>query len=133
MLRALRGMIGRTTPEDDRAELLAVLQTARRLLAQPANDFVWSDWAGRDAALAEIDGLIARITGGDLPPQLEVSVLFAPTGPIQEVSLSSGWAQTFLALGERFDAIERLVWPKEEGGGDGPSSSASDAAEREQA
>ena len=99
---------------DDQAELVAVLQAARRLLARPSNDFVWSDWSGPDAALAEVDRLISRIRQGDLPPQLEVSVLFAPTGPIQEVSLSSGWAQTFLALGERFDAIERRVWPKQE-------------------
>ena len=32
-----------------------------------------------------------------------MEVLFAPTGPIQEVSLSSGWGKEFLALSERFD------------------------------
>ena len=117
MLRVLRGMIGRTTPADDRAELVAVLQAARRLLDRPGNDFVWSDWSGRDAALNEVDALITRIVDGELPPRLDVSVLFAPTGPIQEVSLSSGWANTFLALGERFDAVERRLWPKEEAGG----------------
>jgi len=38
-----------------------------------------------------------------------MSVLFAPTGPIQEVSLSSGWGQGFLKLAEDFDAaVERL-------------------------
>jgi hypothetical protein len=30
-------------------------------------------------------------------------VLFLPTGPIQEVSLSSGWAQEFLDLADRYD------------------------------
>jgi len=35
-------------------------------------------------------------------------VLFAPTGPIQEVSLSSGWGDAFLKIAEQFDrAAER--------------------------
>jgi hypothetical protein len=40
----------------------------------------------------------------------DVSVLFAPTGPIQEVSLSSGWSETFLKVAERFDRAERQLW-----------------------
>jgi len=35
--------------------------------------------------------------------------LFAPTGPIQEVSLSSGWGQEFLELAERFDKEYEIV------------------------
>ena len=30
-------------------------------------------------------------------------MLFLPTGPIQEVSLSSGWGDAFVALADRFD------------------------------
>jgi hypothetical protein len=33
----------------------------------------------------------------------ELRVLFAPTGPIQEVSVSSGWGDAFLELADRFD------------------------------
>jgi hypothetical protein len=29
--------------------------------------------------------------------------LFAPTGPLQETSMASGWAAEFLALAARFD------------------------------
>jgi ferredoxin len=38
-----------------------------------------------------------------LPPRGDLSVLFAPTGPIQEVGVSSGWGEAFLELAERFD------------------------------
>lgn len=38
------------------------------------------------------------------------SVLFAPTGPIQEVSLTSGWANPFLKVAERFDNAEKSPW-----------------------
>jgi hypothetical protein len=38
---------------------------------------------------------------------LTLEVLFAVSGPIQEVSLSSGWATPFVALAERSDrAVE---------------------------
>lgn len=33
-----------------------------------------------------------------------VAIAFTSTGPMQEVSLSSGWGQEFLALAKRFDA-----------------------------
>jgi hypothetical protein len=85
-------------------ELIEVLRAAQRLLAQPGNDFAWSSWKDADAAVGELDTLIAAIASGSLPPRLDVSVLFGPTGPIQEVSLSSGWGDAFLDLARRCDA-----------------------------
>lgn len=95
---------------DARRELIEVLRQARVLLDLPGNDFAWSSWEDAVAALGEIDGLISRLEASVLPARLDVSVLFAPTGPIQEVSLSSGWAREFLALAERFDEVERQLY-----------------------
>lgn len=89
------------TPSESR--LLSILREARELLAHPANDFAWSSWEDGPAALREMDSLIATLESGRLPNRLTLSVLFAPTGPIQEVSLSSGWADAFLALANRSD------------------------------
>ncbi len=83
-------------------ELEAVLAEARALLARPDNDFCWSSWADQQAALAEIDMLIAKVRGGRIP-KLTLDVIFMPTGPMQEVSLSSGWADEFLGLAQRYD------------------------------
>ena len=80
------------------------------MLAMPANDFGWSSWPDVDAAVREVDGLIAELTEGRTPEQLCVSVLFAPTGPIQEVSISSGWGHSFLDLAAQFDAAERALY-----------------------
>ena len=84
-------------------ELILVLTEARKLLALPGNDFVWSSWENADAALAEIDGFLIDLQRNVPPDKLTLDVLFAPTGPIQEVSLSSGWSKRFLELAERFD------------------------------
>jgi hypothetical protein len=87
----------------DTAALLAVLDDVRALLALPDNDYSWSSFGDAEAALAELAGLRAGVVAGS-PDVFTLRVLFAPTGPIQEVSLSSGWGHEFLAVAERFDA-----------------------------
>ena len=84
----------------DSSGLLTVLEETRRLLARPDNDFSRSSWKDQTAALQEMDAHIQQVEYGLLP---NLSVLYAPTGPLQEVSLGSGWAQEFLVLAERFD------------------------------
>jgi hypothetical protein len=91
------------TVDEARQQLLDVLREARLLLALPENNFDWSTWGNVNAALREVDGLITALESGRLPNRLAISNLFAPTGPIQEVSISSGWADRFLALADRSD------------------------------
>jgi len=97
------------TTSTTHSKLVSVLREAREFLARPDNDYAWSSWNDAADALREIDGLISRIESGDMPKRLDLEVLFAPTGPIQEVSLSSGWGQEFLGLADRFDAAMRSV------------------------
>jgi hypothetical protein len=85
----------------DLSGLLAVMTAMRRLVALPGNDFAWSSWRDQRAALADMDRDIADLKQGAVP---HLSWLFAPTGPLQEVSLRSGWGAEFLALAARFDS-----------------------------
>lgn len=87
-------------------ELITVLKQARALLALESNDFSWSSWKDQNHAISEIDSIIISLENGSIP---EIKTLFAPTGPIQEVSLSSGWAKEFLELAERFDKEYEIV------------------------
>ena len=84
-------------------ELITVLREAQRLLQLPTNDFAWSSWKDAAQATSEIDKYVEKIESDDFSSSLEMSVLFGPTGPIQEVSLSSGWGDPFLKLADRFD------------------------------
>lgn len=86
-----------------RTALAEILEEARVLLAREDNDFGWSGWHGRADALAEIDAILARIGAGEPIRPASIELLFLPTGPLQEVSLSSGWGDRFLALADRFD------------------------------
>ncbi|MBO4206163.1 hypothetical protein [Micromonospora echinofusca] len=87
----------------DTDALMAVLTDTHAILTRQGNDFSWSSFPDADAALQEVEELSAAVRAGD-PPLLMLTILFAPTGPIQEVSLSSGWAEEFLVLADRFDA-----------------------------
>ena len=88
--------------------LAEVLREATLLLSRADNDFSWSSWDNAEQALAEISEHIATLCAAKLPPKMELSVLFAPTGPLQEVSISSGWGEEFLDLASRFDrAVNR--------------------------
>ena len=93
---------------DAKSKLADVLREAIVWLSRPDNDFAWSSWEDAQAAVSELSAHIATLEAGRLPPKLDLTVLFAPTGPIQEVSLSSGWGDPFLSLAERFDhAVNR--------------------------
>jgi hypothetical protein len=83
--------------------LLKLLQEARGLLLLPENDFSWSSWASSEDAVSEMDSIIASVAVGSIP-RAQIGVVFAPSGPMQELSLSSGWAQRFVDLAERVDA-----------------------------
>ncbi len=80
-----------------------MIEEARVLLARPGNKYSWSTFTDTEAALSEIDELTVKVRrDGEVPFML--TVLFAPSGPIQEVSLASGWSDTFLGLASRFEA-----------------------------
>jgi hypothetical protein len=85
------------------ATLMAILRETRQLLNRDGNDFSWSSWQDAKAANLEMDDHLQRIERGDYSRLFDLQVLYAPTGPIQEVSLSSGWGREFLAVAERFD------------------------------
>ena len=87
-------------------KLITVLKEARALLAMESNDFLWSSWRDQNQAIAEIDSIITALENGSVP---DIRVLFAPTGPIQEVSLSSGWGSEFLELAAQFDKEYEIV------------------------
>ncbi len=90
-------------------DLLSILDEALRLVSLPENYFLWTSWSDAKCAVEEIQKYREEIAEGEFRNLAEIQKLFAPTGPIQELSLASGWGETFLALAERFEnAIEEL-------------------------
>jgi hypothetical protein len=84
--------------------LLQVLRETRVLLALPDNDFAWSRWNNATEALSDFDGFVSDIEAARSFDGSKLSILFAPTGAVQEVSESSGWGEEFLRVAARFDS-----------------------------
>ncbi len=85
------------------AALIPIFEEARSLLALPDNNYDWSSWLDEEQALDEIDHVLSMLRSGAIPYWPVLVIIFAPTGPMQEVSLSSGWGDEFIALANRFD------------------------------
>lgn len=86
-------------------KLLQLLDETLKWLALPTNDFAWSSWQDSRAAIEELSQYQQEFLHGNFTSLPQLKTLFAPTGPIQEVSLSSGWAEEFLKLAARFDHL----------------------------
>jgi hypothetical protein len=105
--------VDESNPDPAITELAAVLTDARSLLASEGNNFACSSWWKSAAhALGEVDVLIAALKSGKHPRRLDLEVLFAPTGPIHEVSANRGWGAPFLALERRFNAALLRAYKK---------------------
>jgi hypothetical protein len=87
-----------------RTMLLNVLRHGRRLLARPDNDFRWSRWHSASEAMAEVDTFISQVEANRPLDARGLSALFAATGQIQQISLSSGWSSQFLRVAARLDS-----------------------------
>ena len=94
-----------------RQQLAILLETAKSLLARPANDFAWSPWKSAAEATAEMDALLATLERNELPDHARLTSLFEPNGHLQNLSVSSGWTPEFVPLAERFDRIATRLWP----------------------
>jgi len=80
--------------------LISIMQETMNILSKEGNDFSWSSWIGQGDAITEVDRIIKELEAGSQP---SVIVPFAPTGPIQEVSISSRWEGELIELAKGFD------------------------------
>lgn len=95
---------------DPRSLLIDTLHSSIELLSIDGNCFAWSSWESQAAAVDELRSILSVVEAGGLPGHAKVSVLFAPTGPIQEVAANSGWGEAFLRVAAHFDIAAKMLW-----------------------
>lgn len=76
------------------------------LLKMPDTDVVWSSYDTPGEAVRELEALRPKILAGDPEATARMRLLVAPTGDLQEISISSGWGEEFLGIA---DAIEKSL------------------------
>jgi hypothetical protein len=65
---------------------------------------MWSSWLDTEDALQELDEIAAALESGALLPAHQIGVVFAPTGPMHELAVSSGWSAAFGQIAAEVDA-----------------------------
>ncbi|MFE3454286.1 hypothetical protein ACFXJ8_35715 [Nonomuraea sp. NPDC059194] len=84
--------------------LAQVLDDLVEIVAASEQDTTWAGtWDTGDEMIRELRDHAGRLRRGDGSTLGELEFLFLPTGPLQEVSISSGWGDQFLVLAGRFD------------------------------
>jgi len=84
-------------------KLLAVLSTVKVLLEKVSENDGWSFESPKES-LKVINQAIAFFLEPDknILPE-DITMQFAPTGPLQEISIPNGWSEVFLKLAEQYD------------------------------
>jgi hypothetical protein len=86
-------------------EVIGILQEVKHVLEVPGTDVAWSRYKSVEEAVGDIHQHIERLRAGDVSKIDDLTLLFAPTGSLQEISISSGWGEAFLYLAARFDRV----------------------------
>lgn len=85
--------------------LVDLLWEVRKLIDTPNTDVTWSEYRTVEEVLSALDTYIKRLNQLDKLVVSELELLFAPTGSLQEISISSGWTNEYIELSSRFDDI----------------------------
>jgi len=90
-----------------RLKLTSVLATTYVLLLNSAKEG-WPDEKPQEAAYTA-----EQMIGHVFDPERELpknwQILFAPTGPAQEIAMSNGWHDAYLKLAAQFDDLAYLL------------------------
>ncbi|MFH8370655.1 hypothetical protein [Streptomyces sp. NPDC018031] len=87
--------------------LAQVLDDLVGIVTASEQDTTWTGrWDTGDEMVGELRDHAERLRRGDTSGLGELEFLFLPTGPLQEVSVSSGWGDRFLVLAGRFDRAQ---------------------------
>jgi hypothetical protein len=93
---------------NERLRLLAILATTKVLLSHSKEEgFGLERPIDAEQQIDEIIGSVLFKNGKRLPKYW--SILFAPTGPLQEIAIANGWSETYLKLSEELDGLEYIL------------------------
>ena len=74
-----------------------------------SQDSDWTPWSVAEIR-SDLLGAIVAIQSGKTFDHTKIEILFAPTGAVQETSMSNGWSEEMLRLGE---IIDKTLYPKQ--------------------
>ncbi|MFW9895654.1 MAG: hypothetical protein ACFFD7_07610 [Candidatus Thorarchaeota archaeon] len=91
------------------ANIIEILEQIIEIVKYEDTDLTWSRFKSIDELINELLDHIKKLEKRDFSKLNDLTLLFAPTASLQEISISSGWASNFLKISKKFDlAIEEI-------------------------
>lgn len=87
--------------------IIEILKEVRDIIDSPDTDVAWSRYNTVEEVVEDLELHIKKMTINEESAIENLKVLFAPTGSLQEISISSGWGCKFLEIASRFDKLSR--------------------------
>ncbi|WP_054811281.1 hypothetical protein [Nocardia arizonensis] len=85
-------------------EIIAILADVLSIVRAVDQDMMWqATYADTEELVSDIEDHTARLRRGDHTRLRDLSFTFAPTGPLCEIAIGSGWSDRYLALADRLD------------------------------
>ena len=85
-------------------ELIKIIGVIKNKVSD-SSDVVWTRYESVKEFRDDLDNYIIRLKANDKSCLEEIYILFAPTGSLQEHSISNGWADEYINLADRFDKL----------------------------
>jgi len=89
--------------------VIKVLKKTKAIIKNTTIDVAWSQFESEEEVIEALDEQMEKLISHDFSTIWDLILLFAPTGSLQEISISSGWGDEYLTLAFEFDtAINEL-------------------------
>ncbi|MHA2245326.1 MAG: hypothetical protein ACXADY_10205 [Candidatus Hodarchaeales archaeon] len=85
--------------------LIKLLEEVVTIIQQTKSVLLWTKAHSKEEIILELNVHIQRLRSNDLTKIDEIKLLFAPTGELQDLSLDSGWGETFLVISSQVDNL----------------------------
>ena len=85
--------------------LLDIFNETKCIIDRPDTDMAWTSYCNEKEFISEFNLLIDDFKRGVKGCIDRFKLLFAPTGILQEISISNGWGERFIEISDRFDKL----------------------------
>lgn len=84
-------------------KIIDVLEKVKYIVTNYEMDFTWSPYSSSDELIEILNNIILKLRNRDYSCRDQISLLFAPTGALQEIAIDSGWSETYMKLSSVID------------------------------
>ncbi|MCJ7649999.1 MAG: hypothetical protein MUP85_15415 [Candidatus Lokiarchaeota archaeon] len=89
--------------------VINVLKKTKAIIKNTTTDVAWSRFENEEGVIEALDDHMEKLISHDFSAIWDLILFFAPTGSLQEISISSGWGDDYLTLASECDtAINEL-------------------------